>query len=186
LHDLARLDRARNRLPQRIRGLQRLLSIGAGHDQREFIAADAPDLRAGGRGLAQPVGNLDQHLVAAGMADGVVHFVKSVEIDCDIGQRLVAGTGNDGSVEEIEQLAMVGQARQRICVGQIVQLLLARGEAPTEPTEPPHCENDKTDEPERDQPGERQHPVHHRSRRSLAFPGEPADDTAVAIDHGLD
>jgi hypothetical protein len=186
LHDLARLDRARNRLPQRIRGLQRLLSIGAGHDQREFIAADAPDLRAGGRGLAQPVGNLDQHLVAAGMADGVVHLVKSVEIDGDVGQGFVAGAGNDGSVEEIEQLAVVGQAGQRVFVSQLVQLLLALGEAEAEPAEPPHCEHHKTDKAEHDQPDERQHPVHHRGRRSLALPGEPADDTAVAIEHGLD
>ena len=73
------------------------------------------------------------------MADGVVHLAKSVEIDGDVGQDFVAGAGNDGSVEEIEQLAVVGQAGQRVFVSQLVQLLLALGEAEAEPTEPPHC-----------------------------------------------
>ena len=186
VHGRVHPDRTRNRLPERIGGLQRRLTIEVGHDQREFIAADAADLGAGRRGLAQPVGNLHQHVVAAGIADGVVHFVEPVEIDRDVGQRLVAGTGNDGAVEEVEQLAVARQAGQRILVSQLVHPLLASGEAEADPAEPPHYEHHKTDEAEHEEPDERQHPVHRRGRRSLALPGEPADDTAVAIDRGLD
>ena len=185
LDELVHPDWPRDGVPSRIRDLQRGRAIHVGHQQRELVAAEPGD--DGVRGdLAQPLGDLDQHLIAAGIADRIVHLIEAIEIDDSISEGPVLGTGGKALVEQIEQLAVVGQAGERVLVGELVHLLLAPGEKEAAPAELPHRQRCKTDQAQHDERNERGQLGHHRGRRPLGFPGEPTDDTALAVDHRLD
>ena len=108
LDELVHPDWPCNGVPRRIRGRQRGRAIDIGHQQRELVAAEPGDdgIRDD---LAQTLGDLDQHLIAAGIADGIVHLIEAIEIDDGVDQGPVVGTGGNGLIEQIEQLAWLGK-----------------------------------------------------------------------------
>ena len=64
-------------------------------DDDELVAAEAGDQVAGAHGGAQPVGHLDEQLVAGGVAERVVDDLEVVEVEEEAGQ--AAGAGRNRS-----------------------------------------------------------------------------------------
>ena len=102
----------------------RLLDGGADRQQHgELVAADAGHEVGAGHGGLQARADLAQQAVARGVAERVVELLEVVEVDQQ--QRELgldrAGRGR-GLVELGEQLAAVGQARQRVVHGVVLAL----------------------------------------------------------------
>ena len=93
-------------------------------DEREFIAADARDEGALGRGLEAP-GDGAQQLVADRVAEDVVGLLEMIEID---GQDREARALRLGAIEGLREPdrenGAVRQIRQRIVMGEMGDLLV--------------------------------------------------------------
>ena len=91
------------------------------HDD-ELVAAEAGDQVAGAHRRAQPVGHLDEQLVAGGVAERVVDDLEVVQVQEQAGQP--AAPGRNRSATSLASSVAVGQAGQRVVVGLVGQLRL--------------------------------------------------------------
>jgi hypothetical protein len=185
LHQLIDPERPHQRPPQGIGGCERNLRIDACDQEAKFIAAEPAEDRSLRQALQQPLCHFGQHLVSTCISQGIVDLVEAVEIeDCER-QGLLALASRHSLVEQSEEVIVVRQPGQQVFEFEPLRMLLALGELEAEPPELPHGERRKSDEPQCDRGGKRQQPVHHRGRRTLRLPAEPADDAPLAIQHGL-
>ena len=89
-------------------------------DDGELVAAEAGDQLVAADHRAQPVGDLDQQLVAGRMAVNVVDRLEAVEVDAEDGERLAGvGGAGDGAGEMVVEHRPVGQAGQRVVIGEV-------------------------------------------------------------------
>ena len=186
LHHLIDPDRARDRIARRLHHRQRLLDAGGAHHQAELVAAQPRDQHALGHVAAQPVGDLGQNLVLAGVADRFLHLVEAAEIHQRHRDELVGLALGERLVGLLPHPVQVGQAGDRILIGEPLYLTGALAEQLVQPAQLPHRQQREAEQPERDQGAERQQALDHLGRGPLRLPGEPADDPALGVDQRLD
>ncbi len=103
--------------------LPRFLERAAHQQQREFIAADAPGGIRIADGLFDERGDLAQHVVARGMAAGVVHHLEPIEVQIAQGMRDVSGLRRvHGFLQPPLEFSAIHQSRQGIVTGLIGHL----------------------------------------------------------------
>ena len=178
-------DRARDRVARGLHDAQRLLDARRAHHQAELVAAQPRDQDAVRHISAQPVGDLGQNLVFAGVADRLLHLVEAAEIEQRHRHQLVRLAFGERLVGFVPHAVQIGQAGDRILIGQPLHLAGALRQQLVEPAQLPHREQREGEQSERDQAAERQQPLGHRGRGPLRLPTEPADDPALGIDQGL-
>ena len=90
-------------------------------DDGEFVAAEPRHQLVAARHRAQPLRDLDQQLVAGGMAVNVVDRLEAVEVDAQHRERLVHARPPCSTLagEMIGEDRAVGQAGQRIVIGEM-------------------------------------------------------------------
>ena len=89
---------------------------------RELVAAEARDHVLGAQARAQPRGDRHQQLVAGGVAEAVVDGLEVVEVD-EQHRELAAPVGDRG-LDLVGEQRSVGEVRERVVVGLVVELLL--------------------------------------------------------------
>ena len=95
---------------------RRLLAVD---DQAELVAGE-PRHHAAARRRLQPLGDLDQHLVAHRMAEHVVDFLQAVEVDAQHGEFLVgAGASLDHLGQRLQERGAVRQIGQAVMIGHV-------------------------------------------------------------------
>ena len=100
-----------------------LLRVAQGILQdHELVAAEAGDDVGAAHGVAQPVGDGAQELVAAGMPQRVVDLLELVEVDEVDGKRAAAAQARHRRVHLVAEERAVGQPGQRIVARQLVDL----------------------------------------------------------------
>ena len=96
-----------------------------GHEQRELVAAEARHRVALADVLLDPLGHLAQQLVADRVAERVVDDLEAVEVEEEDGQPLVVAVGlRHGERQAVVEEEAVGQVRQRVVEGEVLDLLL--------------------------------------------------------------
>src|SRR5262249_53071841 len=146
LHDLIHPDRKGERLAHRIGRRQRGLWSHEWHEQGELVAPKTRHDDAFLRSRAQTLADLNQHLVAARIAERVVDLVESVEIERCEGERLVPATRGNGLLEQLEEAGVVRQSGENVLVFKLLYLQVAAGQLPAEPVELPHGKRGKAAE----------------------------------------
>ena len=97
--------------------------VGSRQDHQEFVAAQAAEGVALAQALLDPGGHFLEHLVAGGVAQGVVDQLEAVQIDHDAAQLPVdAALGLQFPFQERQDGAAVEQRGQRVIGGQVFQL----------------------------------------------------------------
>ena len=91
----------------------RSLTIGAGDDDDELVAAVAPD---GGAGSAEHLGDLHEHNIADLVAVGVVRNLQAIDVDHDHGMRDV-GLEFDNVTHHLGDGGVVEGARELVAAG---------------------------------------------------------------------
>ena len=87
-------------------------------DHRELLAADPADDVGRADGRAQVVGELDQHLVADGVAEDVVHLLEVVDVEHHERDVLVLARGQRQlTAEALVEVAVVVEAGERVGLG---------------------------------------------------------------------
>ena len=110
-------------LPRDLGGV--LLGADARDEQRELVAAEARDRVALADVLLDPLGDLAQQLVADRVAERVVDDLEAVEVEEEDGQPLVVPVGlGHGERQAVVEEQAVGQVRQRVVEGEVLDLLL--------------------------------------------------------------
>ena len=136
--------------------------------------------------LPQPLGDLDQHLVAAGIAKRIVDLVEAIEVDGRERPSLPCRGAPPG--------ARSNTSKKWLWFGRPVSTssnssrwtrcsLLASDRPRRLSCHIASAANH--DEPDRDQRRRTAAADHHRGRRPLRLPTEPADDPPVAVEHRL-
>ena len=97
-------------------------SVVVGQHHHELVAADTAGERLGPQRSADAIGEGDEELVAAAMAEQVVHGLETVEVDEQHTHRSI-GRGEQ-VVEGIERTATVQQSGERIVERQELELLV--------------------------------------------------------------
>src|SRR5205823_12308859 len=97
---------------------------GAGEQDGELLTAVPADHVRPAQRTGQAAGDLADHRVADQVAVGVVDPLEVVDVDHDRGDRL-GGAGGSAQVPptDLEEVATVEQAGQRVPVGEILDLL---------------------------------------------------------------
>ncbi len=96
-----------------------------GLHQRELVAAEARERVALADRRAQPLGDRAQEAVAAGVAEAVVDLLEVVEIEHHHGDpAALAARLAHRLAQAVEQQRAVGQAGQRVVMGEMADLLL--------------------------------------------------------------
>ncbi len=102
-----------------------LVALRIDHDDRELVAAHAPDMAIGADFVDQPLGDRAEDRVALGMAEGVVDRFEPIEVEeHDRAGHIAAGRRAQGLAEQLAHPAAVGQARKHVDIGQMGQALL--------------------------------------------------------------
>ena len=102
-----------------------LAALRVGDDDREFVAAHAPDMAVGADFVDQALGDGAEHRVALGVAEGVVDRLEAVEVEeHDRARHIAGGRRAQRFAEQLANPAAVGQARQHVDVGEMGQSLL--------------------------------------------------------------
>ncbi len=99
--------------------------VGVGQDQGELVAADARQDVAVAQDVAQRVADARQELVAGGVAEGVVDQLEAVQVEQH--QRAgaaMAARAADLALELFLEAPAAEEARQRVAVGEVLQLVL--------------------------------------------------------------
>ncbi len=151
-------------------------------DDGEFVAAEASHQILAAHDAAQPLGDVENELVADVMAERVVDVLEVIEIDVEHGRRRAAGAHVvDHGFEPLAEIDAVGQAAHRIVQRQMAQLRFA---GPDLLGGAPHIAQHQTDhereaaERHRD---ERQHAAEDGAARPRRLPGKAGDRTAMRI-----
>ena len=163
----------------------RLERIGIGlamGDDGEFVAAEARHQILAAHDAAQPLGDVEDELVADVMAERVVDVLEVIEIDVEHrGSRAAGAHVVDHGFEPLAEIDAVGQAAYRIVQSEMAQL---RFTGPDLLGGAPHVAQPKADqqreagERHRD---ERQHAAGDGAARPRRLPGKAGDRTAMRI-----
>ena len=114
-----------NRAAQALGGLPAFVGIGAVHQRREVVAAQARDDVLRRQGAAQQVADLAQQLVAGHVAGGVVDQLELVEVE--VQQRVLHAPGREPRQQHRQRLlegGAVEQPRQVVVAREEVELIL--------------------------------------------------------------
>ena len=166
----------------------RLQRIGIGlamGDDGEFVAAEARHQILAAHDAAQPLGDVEDELVADVMAERVVDVLEVIEVDVEHGRGRAAGAHVvDHGFEPLAEIDAVGQAADRIVQGEMAQLRFA---GPDLLGGAPHVAQYETDEEreaaERDR-DERQHAADDGAARPRRLPGKACDRCGLAYRQG--
>ena len=95
--------------------------IGGREDRKEFIATEPRRVFSGLEARLEPVRNFAKHRVSSGMAEHVVDFLETVEIEVEESEALVVvlRLANFGP-KPLEEGAAVGKAGQGVEMGEVV------------------------------------------------------------------
>ena len=100
--------------------LDRSLGIDVGDEHEELIASEPGHDVGRAHGVAEPVGDDAQELVAGRVAVAVVHELEVVEVDEEDGDRLLAAPGaRDRLLEVLLEEEAVGQVGERVVIGEV-------------------------------------------------------------------
>ena len=94
---------------------------------RELVAAEARDHVLGAQARAQARSDRHQQLVAGGVAEAVVDRLEVVEVDEQ--HRELAPPVADRGLDLVGEQRPVGEVRERVVVGLVVELLLKDAKA---------------------------------------------------------
>ena len=163
----------------------RLERIGIGlamGDDGEFVAAEAGHQILAAHDAAQPLGDVENELVADVMAERIVDVLEVIEIDVEHGRRRAAGAHVvDHGFEPLAEIDAVGQAADRIVQGEMAQLPFAGpdllGGAP-HVAQPDADQEREAAERHRD---ERQHAADDGAARPRRLPGKAGDRVALGV-----
>jgi hypothetical protein len=96
-------------------------------EDRELVATDSSHGGARPQVVLQPAGDVDQHLVAGGMAAGVVDVLEAVDVDHHDGEeRSQPGSSGQRLFGSVGEQDAVGQTGQGIVESLVRELLLQR------------------------------------------------------------
>ena len=99
--------------------------VGLVQDHDELVAAQARHGVVGAQALLDPVRHLHQHHVAKAVAQRVVDVLEAVQVDEHHGKGAVVALGNCNRLfHPLVQHDAVGQAGERVAVGQVVDATL--------------------------------------------------------------
>src|SRR4051812_48079636 len=128
--ELLLLERERpgERLEDALGGVGRLPGgLDALEQHGELVAAEARRGVAGADAGGEALADLEQDLVAGGVAEAVVDRLEVVEVDEDDGQAdVVAAHAADGVADALGEQRAVGEAGDRVVEGLVGELLLER------------------------------------------------------------
>ena len=93
-------------------------------EHRELVAAEAGHRVAGADRVAQPVGDLDQQLVAGGVAEAVVDLLEAVEVQEQDRHVVGAAAAVQRLLEPLPEQRAVGQLGEAVVVRLVDQLVL--------------------------------------------------------------
>jgi hypothetical protein len=156
--------------------LQRIIVRGAGHDDGEFVTAEAGNEIVVAHGLTQAPRDVENELVADMVAERIVDVLEMIEIDIEHGgsRSAIAHFGN-GAFQPLRKVNPVRQSADGIVQRKVAQLPLAVGDRGGRA---PHMANDD-DEQQREgnkrQRNERHEADNHGSARPL-WPPRQADN----------
>ena len=106
--------------------LQRIRIRGAMGDDGELVAAEAGHQIVAAHDVAQPLGDVEDELVADVMAERVVDVLEVIEVDVEHRRGRAAGAHFvDHGFEPLAEIDAVGQAADRIVQGEMAQLRFA-------------------------------------------------------------
>ena len=101
---------------------------GAVTTTRERVAVEAAAGGALRQGRLEARGERDQQFVAGALAERVVDVPQAVEVDVSQRHRFAAGAGGQHRIDLIDDLAVIGQAGERILVRELPGQRFAAGE----------------------------------------------------------
>ena len=163
----------------------RLQRIGIGlamGDDGEFVAAEAGHQILAAHDAAQPLGDVEDELVADVMAERVVDVLEVIEVDVEHRRRRAAGAHIvDHGFEPLAEIDAVGQAADRIVQRQMAQLRFA---GPDLLGAAPHVAQHEADEQRKaaERHGdERQHAAEDLAARPRRLPGEAGNGVALGV-----
>src|SRR6202008_178164 len=78
IYEVGLLDRIDDAVGKLLDGLA---ALRVNHNDREFVAAHAPDMAIGTDLVDQPLGDCAKHRIALGMAESVVDRLEAVEVE---------------------------------------------------------------------------------------------------------
>jgi hypothetical protein len=117
-----------DRRPRALGGLGRLRPVDARQDERELLAAEPRDEVALAHRGAQPRRGGDEHLVALGVAVGVVDGLEVVEVEHDDGERPAeAGRARDLLLQPLVAGAVVEQPGEPVRARLLAQRVALAG-----------------------------------------------------------
>ena len=151
-------------------------------DDGELVAAEAGHQILAAHDVAQPLGDVEDELVADVMAERVVDVLEVIEVDVEHRRGRAAGAHVvDHGFEPLAEIDAVGQAADRIVQGEMAQLRFA---GPDLLGGAPHVAQYETDQQreaaERDR-DERQHAADDGAARPRRLPGNTRDRVALRI-----
>ena len=162
--------------------LQRIGIGGAIGDDGELVAAEAGHQILAAHDVAQPLGDVEDELVADVMAERVVDVLEVIEVDVEHrGGRAAGAHVVDHGFEPLAEIDAVGQAADRIVQREMAQLRFA---GPDLLGGAPHVaqhEADQQREAAERHRDERQHAADDRAARPRRLPGEAGDRVALRV-----
>ena len=163
--------------------LQRVGIGFAGGDDGEFVAAEPRHQILAAHDAAQPLGDVENELVADVMAERVVDVLEVIEIDIEHGGRRAAGAHiGDDAFEPVAEIDAVGQAADRIVQREMTQLPLAGVDFLRGAAHMAKDEADKEGEARERDGDERHHALHDGGARLGRRPGETRNRAALRIE----
>ena len=121
----AEVERAREREQDPLGDARRAVRLGEVLDQHgELVAAEPRDGVGGAQHAPQAPAHLEQHLVAAAVAEGVVERLEVVEVDEQDGDRRVVAA-LERVPDAVEQQRAVGHPGERVVERAVAQLVVA-------------------------------------------------------------
>jgi hypothetical protein len=125
---VGRAHRRRERVDHALGGLDRFVAmLDVLQQQRELVTAEAGRRVTGADARGQALADLDQHLVAGGVAEAVVDDLEVVEVQEDHGHAAVlAPAASERMAYALDEQRAVGQARDRVVERLVGELLLER------------------------------------------------------------
>ena len=95
-----------------------------GHQDREFVAAEARHHLALVQHRGDARGHRLQHCVAGGVAEQIVDFLEPVEVEAKHGEAFAFGQRRDFLVDPGVEMTAIGQRRQCVVMGEVMDMLL--------------------------------------------------------------
>src|SRR6516225_6591632 len=163
--DERRADRRENTF---CHGLQRITVRGAGHDDGEFVAAEAGNEIVASYDLTQASRDIENELITDMVAERIVDVLEMIEIDVEYGRSraAIAHFGN-GAFRPLRKVNPVRQSTDRIVQRKVAQLPLAVGNRGGRAPHMAHDDDDQRREGNKRLRNERYEADNHGAARPL-------------------